>query len=573
MDSDAIKQGMSRAGARAMWKATGLKDADIAKPLIAVAHTWTDVTPCSINQRQVAEWVKRGVREAGGTPLEFNTITVTDGICMGTEGMKASLISREVVADSIELVVRGHLLDGVVAISGCDKTIPGTVMALLRLDLPGLMIYSGSILPGYLNGKAITIQDVYEGIGACAAGKIGESELKALEDNACPGAGACGGQFTANTMAMAMTLLGISPMGMSDIPAVDPDKQNAAVEAGRLVMKLLKAGITPRKVVTRKAVENAITAVMSSGGSTNGVLHLLAIAREAGLPLDLSDFDRISKRSPIITDLKPWGKYVALDVQKAGGVRLFTKRLLDGGLLKDELTVTGRRLSEEAAEAKETPGQQVILTLEKPYKKEGGIHILRGNLAPEGCVIKVSGQSRDRHVGPARVFDGEEAAFKAVQSRKIKPGDVVVIRYEGPRGGPGMREMLAVTGAIQGQGLGKDVALVTDGRFSGATHGFMVGHVAPEAAVGGPIAFLKDGDEITIDVKTRTLGVTADLKKRAKGWKAPKPAYTSGVMAKYAASVSSASEGAVTLPIWNDGGSNGRKALLGKGRKAQGARR
>ncbi|HYE98223.1 MAG TPA: dihydroxy-acid dehydratase [Planctomycetota bacterium] len=574
MQSDAIKKGLSRAGARAMWKATGLTDADIERPLVAVAHTWTDVTPCSINQRQVAEWVRQGIKAAGGTPIEFNTITVTDGIAMGTEGMKASLVSREVVADSIELAVRGHLLDGVVAISGCDKTIPGTMMALLRLDLPGLMIYSGSIAPGSLNGKALTIQDVYEAIGACAAKRISETELKAVEDAACPGAGACGGQFTANTMAMAGTMLGLSPMGMSDIPATDPSKKDGAIAAGRLVMDLLRKDLRPRRIVTRKALENAITGVMASGGSTNAVLHLLAIAREAGVKLSIDDFDRVSKKSPIIVDLKPWGRFVATDFWKAGGVRLFAKRLSDAGLLKDEITVTGRTLAEEAASAVETPGQEVILSADKPYKKTGGIFVLRGNLAPEGCVIKVSGQTKDRHVGPARVFDSEEAAFKAVQARKIKPGDVVVIRYEGPRGGPGMREMLQVTGALVGQGLGKDVALLTDGRFSGATHGFMVGHVAPEAAVGGPIAFVEDGDEVTVDVAKRELSVKADLKKCARGWAPPAPRYTWGVLAKYAATVASASEGAVTIPVGLvNGGRNGHEAVLGKGRKAQGARR
>jgi dihydroxy-acid dehydratase len=558
MQSDVIKKGLSRAGARAMWKATGLTDADIDRPLIAVAHTYTDVTPCSINQRQLAEWVRQGIREAGGTPLEFNTITVTDGISMGTEGMKASLVSREVVADSIELAVRGHLLDGVVCISGCDKTIPGTMMALLRLNLPGLMIYSGSIAPGYLNGKAITIQDVYEGIGACAAGRISEGDLKQLEDKACPGAGACGGQFTANTMAMAGTMLGLSPMGMSDLPASEPSKKDACLLAGRQAMDLLRRDLKPRDIVTKKAMENAITGVMSSGGSTNGVLHLLAIAREAGIKLKIDDFDRVSQKSPIITDLKPWGRFVATEFWKAGGVRLFAKRLVEGGLLHNEMTVTGRRLFEEAAEAVETPGQQAILSVEKPYKKSGGIFVLRGNLAPEGCVIKVSGQSKDRHVGPARVFDTEELAFKAVQARKIKAGDVVVIRYEGPKGGPGMREMLAVTAAIVGQGLGKDVALLTDGRFSGATHGFMVGHVAPEAANGGPIALVENGDEITIDVKKRELSVAANLKKRARGWKARKPNHSWGVLAKYAATVASASEGAVTIPVGLfNGGKNG----------------
>src|SRR5262245_31993848 len=526
LPSDVIKNGMSRAGARAMWKATGLKDADLAKPLVAVCHTWTDVTPCSINQRDLAERVKEGIRAAGGTPLEFKSITVTDGIAMGTEGMKSSLISREVVADSFELAVRGHLLDAMVCISGCDKTIPGTVMALARLNLPGLTIYSSSIAPGHLsNGKMVTIQDVYEAIGACAAGKIDEAQLKEVEDKACPGAGACGGQFTANTMSMACTMLGISPMGLNDIPAIDPAKDEGCVQACKLVMELLQKNIRPRDIITRKSIENAITGVMASGGSTNGVLHLLAIAREAGVKLSIDDFDKISEKTPIIVDLKPWGKYVAVDFHKAGGQRLFAKNLKDGGLLKDELTCTGKRMFEEVATAAETSGQDVIYTAAKPKKKTGGIAILRGDLAPEGCVIKLSGSEKKSHTGPARVFDCEEDAFKAVQARKIVKGDVVIIRYEGPKGGPGMREMLQVTGAIVGQGLGADVALITDGRFSGATYGFMVGHVAPEAANGGPIAFVKDGDVVTIDAVKRVINVKADLKKRMKGWQPPKPSY------------------------------------------------
>ncbi len=573
MLSDRIKKGLSRAGARAMWKATGLTDADIEKPLVAVAHTWTDVTPCSLNQRHLAAKVKEGVRAAGGTPIEFNSITITDGIAMGTEGMKASLVSREVVADSIELAVRGHLLDALVAISGCDKTIPGTIMALCRLDVPGLMIYSGSILPGQVNGKTVTIQDVYEAIGACAAGRITEGDLKALEDHACPGAGACGGQFTANTMAMAGTLLGISPMGVSDIPAPVPEKDASAVEAGKLVMKLFREDIRPSRIITRKALDNAITGVMASGGSTNAVLHLLAIAHEMGVRLGIDDFDRISRRTPIIADLKPWGRFVAVDFWRAGGVPLFARRLLDAGLLKDELTATGRMLSEEVRDAKETPGQQVIRPVDRPVKPTGGIAILRGSLAPEGCVIKLSGSEKKRHVGPARVFDSEEDAFAAVQARKIKAGDVVVIRYEGPRGGPGMREMLQVTGAIVGQGLGADVALVTDGRFSGATHGFMAGHLSPEAACGGPIALVRNGDVITIDVEKRRLDVDADLAKRARAWRPPKPRYTAGVMAKYAGEVTSASQGAVTLPHFANGGGDGRKDLLGKRRRPRGARR
>jgi dihydroxy-acid dehydratase len=550
LPSDVIKRGLSRAAARAMWKATGLKDSDLEKPLVAVCHTWTDVTPCSINQRDLAEKVKQGIRAAGGTPVEFNSITVTDGIAMGTEGMKSSLISREVIADSFELAVRGHLLDAVVCICGCDKTIPATVMALARLNLPGFTIYSGSIAAGRLSsGKSITIQDVFEAIGACAAGRINEKQLKEVEDKACPGAGACGGQFTANTMSMACTMLGLSPMGLNDIPATDPLKEKACIEAGKLVMELLRKNLRPRDIITRKSMENAITAVMASGGSTNGVLHLLAIAREAGIKLAIDDFDRISKRTPIITDLKPWGNYFAVDLHAAGGQRLFAKRLQEGGLLKDEITCTGRRLFDEISGAKETAGQQVIYKTDKPLKKSGGIAILRGNLAPEGCVIKLSGSEKKVHTGPARVFEREEDAFAAVQARKIKPGDVVIIRYEGPKGGPGMREMLQVSGAIVGQGLGADVALITDGRFSGATYGFMIGHVAPEAAVGGPIAFVRDGDEVTIDAGKRRLDVNADLEKRKRGWKPPQPNYTWGVLAKYAATVTSASEGAVTIPI------------------------
>jgi dihydroxy-acid dehydratase len=558
-----------------MWKATGLTDGDLEKPLVAVCHTWTDVTPCSINQRRLAQKVKEGIRAAGGTPVEFNSITVTDGIAMGTEGMKSSLVSREVVADSFELAVRGHLLDALVTICGCDKTIPASAMALARLNLPGLTVYSGSIAAGHLgSGKAITIQDVYEAIGACAAGRMSETELKEIEDHACPGAGACGGQFTANTMSMACTMLGLSPMGMNDIPATDPAKEEACVRAGELVMELLRRDLRPRQIINPKSIQNAITGVMASGGSTNAVLHLLAIAREAGVPLKIDDFDLISERTPIITDLKPWGRFVAVDLYQAGGQRLFAQRLRELGLLKDEITASGKRLFEELESARETPGQEVITPARRPLKASGGIAILRGNLAPEGCVIKLSGSEKKVHTGPARVFDGEEEAFQAVQSRKIKPGDVVVIRYEGPRGGPGMREMLQVTGALVGQGLSKDVALVTDGRFSGATHGFMVGHVAPEAAAGGPLAFLRDGDPVTIDVPKRRLDAKSDLKKRMKGWKPPPPRYTWGVLAKYAATVSSASEGAVTIPVGlSNGGKNGHQDLLGKRRKAQGARR
>ncbi len=546
MQSDAIKRGISRAPARAMFKAMGLTDADLDRPLVGVANTWTELTPCNVHLRELAVSVKEGIRAAGGTPLEFNTITVSDGISMGTSGMRASLVSREVVADSIELVVRGHLLDAVVAMSGCDKTIPGTVMALARLDLPSLMIYGGSILPGRYRGKDVTIQDVFEAVGACAAGVITEQDLHDLEDVACPGAGACGGQFTANTMATAMTVLGISPMGVSDIPAVDERKRDAAFQSGELVMQLIRDGVTARQIITRPALENAIASVAATAGSTNAVLHLLAIARETGVDLSIDDFDRISAATPVLADLKPAGRFTAPDIDRAGGLRLLVKRLLDGGLLTDQPTVSGRTLAEEAEDAAETEGQEVIRALDSPLKPRGGIAILRGDLAPEGCVVKLAGHERTRHSGPARVFDCEEDAFAAVQDGKIDAGDVIIIRYEGPKGGPGMREMLGVTAALMGQGLGDSVALITDGRFSGATHGFMVGHVAPEAADGGPIALLQDGDTITIDVDSRRLDVEEDLEPRRLEWQAPEPRYTSGVLAKYARLVASASEGAVT---------------------------
>ncbi len=551
MRSDAIKKGLSRAPARALLKATGLTDADLERPFVAVINTWAEVTPCNFHLRRLAEKVKEGIRAAGGTPIEFNTIVVSDGISMGTEGMKASLVSREVIADSIELVVRGHCFDAVVALSGCDKTIPGTVMALARLDLPSLMLYGGSILPGQFQGRDVTIQDVFEAVGACATGRITPKELGELENKACPGAGACGGQFTANTMSTAISMLGMSPMGANDIPALDARKDEAAFRCGQLVLDVLRNDLRPSRIITRPALENAIAAVATTGGSTNAVLHLLAIAQEAGVPLVLDDFDTVASRTPLLVDLKPGGRFTAPDLDRAGGTRLVAKRLLDAGLLHDGLTVTGRALFEEARAATETPNQQVVRPLTNPLKPTGGLAILRGSLAPEGCVVKLAGHERMQHTGPARVFDCEEAAFEAVQQRAIKPGDVVVIRYEGPKGGPGMREMLAVTGALVGQGLGDSVALLTDGRFSGATHGLMVAHVAPEAATGGPIAFVRDGDSITFDVAKRRLDVAANLEERRAGWQPPRPRYKSGVMAKYAQLVSSASQGAVTSSAKN----------------------
>jgi len=546
MQSDAIKKGIARAPARAMLKATGLTDADLARPLVAVANTWSDVTPCNLHLRTLAESVKQGIRAAGGTPIEFNTIVISDGITMGTEGMKGSLVSREVIADSIELFVRSHAFDAVVAICGCDKTIPGTVMALARLNLPSLSLYGGSIMPGRFQGHDVTIQDVFEAPGAYAAGKMTEEQVRDLENHACPGAGACGGQFTANTMATAITFLGISPMGANEVPAVDPRKKQVAVDCGRIVMDLLSKDVRTKQIITRASLLNAITSVMASGGSTNAVLHLLAIAKDADVDLTLEDFDKISAKTPVLADLKPGGRFTAPDMFNAGGMRLLGKRLREAGLLQDGPTVSGRSLFEEVGEAKETPGQEVIRPLSKPMKKDGGIAILRGSLAPEGCVVKLSGHERVFHTGPARVFDSEEAAFEAVQQQQIHAGDVVVIRYEGPKGGPGMREMLAVTGALVGQGLGESIALITDGRFSGATHGLMVGHVAPEAAKGGPIAFIRDGDTITLDVRARRLDVHANLEERRAQWQAPVPRYTTGVMAKYAKLVSSASEGAIT---------------------------
>jgi dihydroxy-acid dehydratase len=532
-----------------MLKAVGFTDADLSRPLVGIANTWIEIMPCNAHLRRLAEQAKAGVRAAGGTPIEFNTIAVSDGIAMGTEGMKASLISREVIADSIELVVRGHLFDAVIALAGCDKTLPGTVMALARLNRPSLMLYGGTIMPGHFRGRNVSIQDVFEAVGQHAAGQITEAELKELEDHACPGPGACGGQFTANTMAIAFEFLGISPLGMNGVPAMDPRKEEVAFRCGQMVMDLLKQDLRPRRILTRKAFENAIAAVATTGGSTNAVLHLLAVAKEAGVRLALDDFDRISRKVPLLADLKPGGRFMAVDLYAAGGTALVAKRLLQAGLLHaNQLTVTGRTIGEEARQAVETPGQEVVRPLSNPLKPTGGLVILKGNLAPEGCVVKVAGHSRTTFRGPAKVFDCEEDAFAAVKAKRIKPGDVVVIRYEGPVGGPGMREMLAVTAALVGEGLGESVALLTDGRFSGATHGLMAGHVSPEAAKGGPIAALKNGDVIVFDIPGRRLDVELsrnEIQARLKKVKPPAPRYTSGIMAKYARHVSSAAHGAV----------------------------
>jgi dihydroxy-acid dehydratase len=555
--SRVLLEGPDRAAARAMMKAVGFNDEDLARPQIGVAHSWIGTMPCNWNHRKLAEKVMQGIRAAGGTPIEVNTVSITDGITMGTEGMKGSLISREIVADSVELVARSHMFDGIVTISGCDKTIPAMTMVLGRLDIPALMLYCGSIMfgrcagtEGPFAGRNLTIQDVFEALGAYNAGKIPLEQFKDVEDHACPGAGACGGQFTANTMATAYEMLGMSPMGWNDIPAMDPKKEDVAFESGKLVMELVRKGVTPRSLVTRKSFENAITGVMSTGGSTNAVLHLLATARDFGVKLAIDDFDRISRKTPVLADLKPWGTYTAPEMYDAGGMAVVGKRLLEAGLLHaSEKTVTGRTIGEEVKAAAEPAGQQVIKPLAKALKSEGGIAILRGNLAPDGCVIKISGQKKYSHRGPARVFEREEDAFQAVKKGKIKPNDVIVIRYEGPRGGPGMREMLHVTGALQGAVLGETVALMTDGRFSGATHGFMIAHIVPEAADRGPIAAIKSGDMVNIDVKKRRLDMevpAAEIKKRLAKWKAPKPRYTTGVFAKYAKIVAHASVGAYT---------------------------
>lgn len=548
--SRTLVEGVDRAAARAMFKAIGLTDDDLAKPIIGIANTWIEIGPCNFHLRRLAAKVKEGVRRAGGTPLEFNTVSISDGITMGTDGMKASLISREVIADSIELVSRGNYFDGIITLAACDKTMPGTIMSLIRMDVPGIMIYGGSIDAGKYRGKDVTVQEVFEFIGAYTAGKITAEELKEMEDNACPGPGACGGQFTANTMGMVAEFLGICPMGVADIPAMDDDKDRAMVDAGELIMQMVRDDVRPSKLITRAALDNAIAAVAASGGSTNGVLHTLAFAREAGIPFTIDDIEAISKRTPLLCDLKPTGKFVAVDMHRAGGNRLLAKRLLDGGYIDGgRPTCTGRTLAEEAASAHETPGQEVVRPLDNPINVNGGLHILKGNLAPNGCVVKLKGTEPMTFRGRARVFDSEIASFEAVRRNEIVAGDVVVIRYEGPTGGPGMQEMLQVTAALAGQGLGGSVAMLTDGRFSGATRGLMIGHVAPEAMVGGPIGLLREGDIITIDVEARSVNVElgdAELAARRAEWKAPAPHYISGVFAKYARLVAQADDGAVT---------------------------
>jgi dihydroxy-acid dehydratase len=550
--SSIIVDGPSRAPARSYFRAIGLTDEDLTKPMVGIANTWIEAMPCNSHLRHLAEKVKEGVRAAGGVPLEFNTIAISDGETMGTEGMKASLISREVIADSIEVVGRGYMFDAMVALAGCDKTIPGTAMGLIRLNVPSLILYGGSIQPGKFRGRDVTVVDVFEAVGAHAAGKISDADLKEIESVACPGPGACGGQFTANTMATAMEFIGLGPMGLGNVPATDPRKDAAAHRAGELVMELLRKGITPRHILTRQAFENAIACVAATGGSTNAVLHLLAMANEADIELHIEDFDIISKRTPLLADMKPWGRFTAVDLYNAGGPALLAKRLLDAGLLhKNQITAGLKTLEEEALAVKEQPGQEVVRPLSDPIKMTGGLLILKGNLAPEGCVLKSSGHERNFHRGPARVFNREEDAMDAAVKRQIKKGDVVVVRYEGPRGGPGMREMLGLTATLVGQGLGADVALLTDGRFSGATRGLMAGHVAPEAACGGPIAIIAEGDSIVFDLDARKLQVElsdAEIKARLAKWKAPEPHYKTGAFAKYAALVSSASLGAITRP-------------------------
>jgi dihydroxy-acid dehydratase len=548
--SAVMLHGPDRAPARAMLRAVGFSREDLERPIIGVGHSWIETMPCNWNHRALAERVKAGVRAAGGTPMEFNTIAVSDGVTMGTQGMKASLVSREVIADSIELVTRGHSFDGLVLIVGCDKTIPAAAMALCRMDIPGLALYGGTIQPGRLHGRDLTVQDVFEAVGAYNAGRIDADELRAVEEHACPGAGACGGQYTANTMSTALEFLGLSPPGANAVPATHPDKPAVAEAAGRLAVALVEQGIGARSIVTKAALENAVASFSASGGSTNAVLHLLAIAAEAGVPMDIDEIDAICARTPILADLRPAGRFVATDVYAAGGLAVLMQRMLELGLLHgDARTVDGRTLAEVGASAVATPGQEVFRDAHSPLRAHGGIAVLRGNLAADACVVKLAGNDRVSHRGPARVFDSEEAAFAAVRDGAIQAGDVVVIRYEGPVGGPGMREMLGVTGAIVGAGLGDSVALITDGRFSGATHGFMVAHMAPEAALGGPLAAVRDGDMINIDVATRRIDVEVgeeEIAARLATWRAPEPRYPTGVFAKYAATVSSASRGAIT---------------------------
>jgi dihydroxy-acid dehydratase len=548
--SRVLYEGPERAAARSYLLGIGYSAEDLRRPMVGIANTWTETMPCNFHLRELAEHVKRGVRAAGATPMEFNTIAISDGITMGTEGMKTSLVSREVIADSIELLGRGHMFDAMVCMVGCDKTIPAAAMALARLDIPGVILYGGSIGTGRYRGRDVTIQDVFEGIGALEAGRISEADLGELERVACPGAGACGGQYTANTMALVMEFIGLSPIGSASVAALDRRKAEVGENTGRVAVDMLRRGQSARSLLSRGAFENAIAGVAATGGSTNAVLHLMALAHEVGIPLELDDFDQISRRTPIIADLKPGGRFAAIDLGNAGGVQLVAQRLIAAGLLDGtQLSVSGRTLADECAGAVETSGQEVVVTVDKPLKTTGGLVILRGNLAPDGCVVKVAGHERTSHRGPARVFDSEEEAMAAVKSRRIVAGDVVVIRYEGPRGGPGMREMLGVTAAVVGQGLGESVALLTDGRFSGATRGLMAGHVAPEAAVGGPIAALRDGDTISFDIDGRTLDVQLpedELRERLSSWTPPQPRYTRGVFAKYAATVGSASLGAIT---------------------------
>jgi dihydroxy-acid dehydratase len=547
-----LTDGPDRAGARAMLKAVGFSDEDLAKPIVGVATTWIETMPCNLNQRRLAEFVKEGIRAAGGTPMEFNTIAVSDGVAMGTEGMKASLVSREVVADSIELVARGHLFDGLVVLSGCDKTNPGAAMAVARLDIPSVILYNGTIYPGTYKGEAQDVVSVYEAIGAYNAGKLSADELYAIEEAACPGAGACGGQFTANTMSMCLEFMGLSPAGLNGIPAEDSEKDEAARECGRLVMDLVRRDVRPRSLVTRASIDNAVAGVAATGGSTNAVLHMLAIASEFDIPFTVDDFHDIAERTPTIGDLRPGGRYSAADIYDAGGIGIVIRELLKRDLMDGTAeTVTSQTLGQIAAAVEETPGQDVFRPIEDPIKATGGLAILKGSLAPEGCVIKLAGHERRQFSGPARVFDSESECFAAVKEQRINEGDVVVLRYEGPVGGPGMQEMLGITAAIVGEGLGASVALLTDGRFSGGTRGLMIGHVAPEAALGGPIALVVEGDTITVDVDRRALDLEVDaatLAERQAGWTAPEPRYKTGVMAKYAALVSSASQGAITNP-------------------------